>query len=208
MFAPYTTTVEDELPSGWSWATIGDYCKENVSNISSANTLKGVVYLDTGSVTQNYFEQLQSLTGDTDVPSRAKRKVSHGDIVYSTVRPNLKHYGIVYNPPTNMVVSTGFAVLHNNGQGVSNELLYMWITNDSISEYLQSMAENSVSTYPTLGVTDLLAVKIAVPDGEILEKVNHFLGAVFLTISDNNRELRQLISSQDVLIPQLLSSGK
>lgn len=208
LFAPYTTINEDELPSGWSWAKIGDYCNENVSNISSADTLRGIIYLDTGSVTQNYFEPLRSLTGDADMPSRAKRKVSHGDIVYSTVRPNLKHYGIIYNPPTNMVVSTGFAVLHNNGQGVSNELLYMWITNDSISEYLQSMAENSVSTYPTLGVADLLAVKIAVPDRETLEKANYFFGAVFLTISDNNRELQQLISSQDVLIPRLLAGGK
>jgi hypothetical protein len=36
------------------------------------------------------------------------------------------------------------------------------------------MAENSVSTYPTLGVNDLLAVKIAVPDRETLEEANHF----------------------------------
>jgi len=207
LFAPFNTTSNEEIPNGWSWGTVGDYCNVNVGNVSSADSFRGIEYLDTGSVTKNYFEPFQSLSGSDDIPSRAKRKVFNGDIVYSTVRPNLNHHGIVYNPPANMVASTGFAVLHNSGQSVSNELLYMWITNESISEYLQSMAENSVSTYPTLSANDLLAVKIVVPDKETLEKANHFLSAIYRSVSDNNREIRQLTASQDVLLPKLLSSG-
>jgi len=202
LFAPYASKTKVELPNGWMWANVGDYCNENIAHISSSDIQNGIFYLNTSSVTQNYFDPLQTIQGDSEVPSRAKRKVYHGDIVFSTVRPNLKHYGIVYYPVANMVVSTGFTVLHNNNQGVSNELLYLWITNDSISEYLQSIVENSVSTYPTLNVNDLLAVKIVVPDKEILEKANHFLGVIFFSIRENNREIQQMTTLQDVLLPK------
>jgi type I restriction enzyme S subunit len=203
IFARY---ADEDFPTGWYWARIGDFCDENVANINASNTSESIAYLDTGSVSQNYFDMLQVLGDGINMPSRAKRKVQHGDIVYSTVRPNLKHYGIVYDPPSNMVVSTGFAVLHNNEKGVSNELLYMWITSDRIAEYLQSMAENSVSTYPTLSVSDLLDVKIVVPDNHALDRANQFLKAIFATVNSNNLEVRQLTSSQDVLLPKLLSS--
>jgi type I restriction enzyme S subunit len=205
LFAKYTDSSNDELPTEWRWAKVGDYCKENIANVSTADASKFIVYLDIGSINKNYFDNFQVLSSSDEIPSRAKRKVFDGDIVYSTVRPNLKHYGIIYNPPSNMVVSTGFAVLHNNGKGVSNELIYLWITSNSIAEYLQSMAENSVSTYPTLNVSDLLDVRISVPDNQTLEQANRFLRAVFSAISSNNLELRQLIALQNILLPKLLS---
>ena len=46
-----------------------------------------------------------------DAPSRAKRLVRHGDIIWSTVRPNRKSFLLIHLPPPNLVVSTGFAVI-------------------------------------------------------------------------------------------------
>ena len=146
-----------------------------------------------------------SLSTD-EIPSRAKRKTMHGDIIYSTVRPNLRHYGLLQNPPDNLIVSTGFAVLHNKGLEVSNYFLFMWLTTKSILEYLQAIAENSVSTYPSLNVSDLLNVEIIVPDDITLANINHFLTSIFSSISENNRQIKMLTSSLSTLLPKLLSS--
>ncbi len=44
-------------------------------------------------------------------PSRARRKVRHGDTIVSTVRTYLRAIAPIRNPPENLIVSTGFAVV-------------------------------------------------------------------------------------------------
>lgn len=199
--------AERPLPQGWKVAKVGDYCVDNIANLSKKDTFESILYLDTSSITANYIVELQELNLLTDeIPSRAKRKATHGDIVYSTVRPNLKHYGLLQNPPENLIVSTGFAVLHNKGLGVTNDFLFMWLTNESILDYLQAIAENSVSTYPSLNVSDLMNVTIIVPDIDVLEKTTRFLASIFIAISENNRQIQTLTRSLDTLLPKLLSS--
>ena len=46
-----------------------------------------------------------------DAPSRARRLVRDGDVILSTVRTYLRAIAAISNPPENLVVSTGFAVL-------------------------------------------------------------------------------------------------
>ena len=199
--------IEKPLPQDWKVAKVGDYCVDNIANLSKNDTYENILYLDTGSITSNYISELQELNLLTDeIPSRAKRKATHGDIIYSTVRPNLRHYGLLQNPPENLIVSTGFAVLHNKGLDISNDFLFMWLTNDSILEYLQAIAENSVSTYPSLNVSDLMNVNIIVPDADTLKKITQFLSSVFTAISENNKQIQMLSNSLDILLPKLLSS--
>jgi type I restriction enzyme S subunit len=193
------------LPNGWNFAKVGDFCTENIGNLSENDKFETILYLDTGSINENYIAELKEYNISTDeIPSRAKRKVANGDIIYSTVRPNLRHYGLLQNPPDNLIVSTGFAVLHNNGLGISNEFLFMWLTNDSVLEYLQAIAENSVSTYPSLNVADLMNVKIVVPDTETLNNMSHFLSTVFIYISENNKQIQKLCKVKDTLLAKLL----
>ena len=40
-----------------------------------------------------------------------RRSVAHGDIIWSSVRPNRRSYSLVLSPEQNLVVSTGFTVI-------------------------------------------------------------------------------------------------
>lgn len=102
--------MENGLPKGWKYYRIEDLCDINRETIKIANAPKDILYLDTGSVTRGKISDVESLTF-ADAPSRARRIVRNDSIIYSTVRPNLQHYGILKNPPSNLLVSTGFAVL-------------------------------------------------------------------------------------------------
>lgn len=154
----------NNLPDGWRMGTIGEFCVLNDCNIKK-NSNQIIRYLDSSSVTNNLFDDMQVLNSQCDeIPSRAQRKVKNGDIVYSTVRPNLRHYGIIRDDYCDdIIVSTAFAVIRSNTSDVTNELLYLWITDDKNTEILQSIAEMSKATYPSIVVENILSLPIAVP---------------------------------------------
>lgn len=59
-------------------------------------------YLDTSSITQGVISCIQFINPNIEkLPSRAKRIVQENDIIFSTVRPNQLHYGIIKEPMIN-----------------------------------------------------------------------------------------------------------
>ena len=75
---------------------IGDFCKTNLHTYSEKEKWSEIHYLDTGNITRGKVDEIQILVpGKDTIPSRARRKVQIDDIVYSTVRPNQRHYGIL-----------------------------------------------------------------------------------------------------------------
>ena len=203
-FKEYNKFYEKEdlktLPADWKYAIVGDFCKDNIKSISSSDEVKEILYLDTGSITNNKIDELQIIPERDGFPSRAKRIVYDNDIVFSTVRPNLQHYGIIRKPAKNMIVSTGFSVLHNNSDRVSNEFLYMWITNDATLSFLQSIAENSVSTYPSINSDDIMNIKIIIPTDNILSELNEVFRKTFLMIDYNNQEITKMQELKQLII--------
>lgn len=199
----YDNTELKQLPTGWKYSIVGDYCKDNIKSLSSNTGFSEIQYLDTGSITDNSISELQMISTNDEIPSRAKRIVYDGDIVFSTVRPNLRHFGIIRKPPENMIVSTGFSVLHNSSDKVTNEFLYMWIKNAATLSYLQSIAENSVSTYPSINSDDLMSIRIIVPSEEILCELNSFFRKTFVTIDWNNREIARLQELKQLVISRI-----
>ena len=77
---------------------IKDIFKTNKETINISDS-EFINYLDTSSITINTIDNIQELNTKKDsIPSRARRKVNKNTIVYSSVRPNLKHYGIIREP--------------------------------------------------------------------------------------------------------------
>lgn len=206
-FKEYNKFYEKEdlktLPADWKYAIVGDFCKDNIKSISSSDEVKEILYLDTGSITNNKIDELQIISERDGFPSRAKRMIYDNDIVFSTVRPNLRHFGIIRKPAKNMIVSTGFSVLHNNSDRVSNEFLYMWITNDATLSFLQSIAENSVSTYPSINADDIMNIKIIIPTDNILSELNEVFRKTFLMIDYNNQEITKMQELKQLVISRI-----
>ena len=92
--------------------TLGDCVVVNDAAYSPKEAWLFINYLDTGNITENRISEIQHLIAGKDkIPSRARRKVQPGDIVYSTVRPNQRHFGLLKELPKNFLASTGFAVI-------------------------------------------------------------------------------------------------
>jgi len=138
-----------KIPEGWRETTLWEVIETNISSIGKYYNFDQIVYLDTGSITEWKKEALQNFN-IIEAPSRAKRLVKENDIIYSTVRPNQKHFWFIEEPQENLVVSTGFTVISTIKWKAEPKFLYYYITQDQITNILQQIAEHSTSTYPSI----------------------------------------------------------
>lgn len=151
-----------EIPDGWKETTLGEIIKTNESSISKEYNFDKILYLDTGSITENKIEGFQLLSLE-DAPSRARRIVKNDSIVYSTVRPIQRHYGILKNPPENLIASTGFAVIDCIENLSNPKYIYYLLTTNEITQKLDMIANGSVSTYPSIKPSDIENLRVIIP---------------------------------------------
>lgn len=140
----------------------------NKSSISKKDHFSCISYLDTSSITENSVMGLCDIKL-SEAPSRAQRKVEDKTIIYSTVRPRLKHYGILNNPPSNLIVSTGFATVDikpDFKDRIDAEYLYLLLTQDYITEYIGNIADTSVSSYPSINPSEISSLSFLFPSIE------------------------------------------
>jgi len=199
--------VESELgmiPKGWRVGTLGDICVTN-RRAYKGNFAHEIEYIDTGSVTNNVIDPPQILNPAKDkIPSRARRAVTEGDIIYSSVRPDQRHYALLFNPSFNTVVSTGFVVITANWSGY-RYYIYQYLIQDEIVDKLQAIAEQSVSTFPSLNATDITNLKIVIPPNEVVGDFAIICCYFIEQIEKNQQESRRLATLRDTLLPKLMS---
>ncbi|MEG1725988.1 MAG: restriction endonuclease subunit S [Anaerovoracaceae bacterium] len=148
----------------WKKYKLGDICKTNIAQYSAKENWDSVTYLDTGNITRNKINALQLIDDVANsLPIRARRKVKHNDIIYSTVRPDQCHFGILQNPDERMLVSTGFTVITTKKHVVHPFYLYYYLTQQHITNHLHSIGEQSVSTYPSIKPSDIESIDIYIP---------------------------------------------
>ena len=160
----------------WQKIRLGDYCKTNSATFGKSDNYAFVNYLDTGNITENIIDEIQYIDTTVDkLPSRARRKVSFNSIVYSTVRPNQKHFGIIKTQPENFLVSTGFAVIDADEKQIDSDFLYHYLTQKDVVEHLHAIAEQSTSAYPSIKPIDIENLEIMIPDIETQKKISSIL---------------------------------
>ncbi len=193
-----------EADDEWRVVKLGDYISTNTTSINKDYPHEKIEYLDTGSLTLGKWGDLKTVPLK-EAPSRAKRLVKHNDILYSTVRPNQLHYGIVRNPIEKLVVSTGFCVITCNS--VSPYFVYYLLTDNGMTEYLHSIAEGSTSAYPSLKPSDLESLEFPFPPVNILEKFHKLVDSAWNKIESNYKQIHTLEKLRDTLLPKLMSGG-
>ncbi|WQZ75073.1 restriction endonuclease subunit S [Helicobacter pylori] len=166
----------------------------NQNNYTKEDNYKKVYYLDTDNITNNRINAFLKIDLTKEkLPSRAKRKCSINSIIYSSVRPNQRHFGIIKEIPKNFLVSTAFIVIDIiDLEKLDPNYLYYYITQDKIIHYLQRIAECGTSSYPSITPLDFLNVKIKLYPLETQQKIAHTLSILDQKI-ENNHKINELL---------------
>ena len=172
----------------WKQCKLRDFCKTNASSYSGNDKYSFVNYLDTGNITKNIIDEIQFIDIEKEkLPSRARRKVRYNSIVYSTVRPNQLHYGIIKEQPKNFLVSTGFTVIDVDDKVADADFIYYYLTQYEVTESMQAIGEQSTSAYPSIKASDLEDLDIYLPTLEEQKKISVFLKTLDEKIELNNK---------------------
>jgi len=102
----------DELPDGWLRVPFSAVTVNPVQRVPIEK--EQITYIDIGSVdrlTKKVVEP-QTMLGK-DAPSRARKVIQAGDVLVSTVRPNLNAVALVESQYNGQFASTGFDVLRS-----------------------------------------------------------------------------------------------
>ncbi|GAA8507470.1 hypothetical protein KKKH55_03380 [Helicobacter pylori] len=166
----------------------------NQNNYTKEDNYKKVCYLDTDNITNNRINAFLKIDLTKEkLPSRAKRKCSLNSIIYSSVRPNQRHFGIIKEIPKNFLVSTAFIVIDIiDLKKLDPNYLYYYITQDKITHYLQRIAECGTSSYPSITPLDFLNIKIKLYPLETQQKIARTLSILDQKI-ENNHKINELL---------------
>ncbi|WRF71719.1 restriction endonuclease subunit S [Helicobacter pylori] len=166
----------------------------NQNNYTKEDNYKKVCYLDTDNITNNRINAFLKIDLTKEkLPSRAKRKCSINSIIYSSVRPNQRHFGIIKEIPKNFLVSTAFIVIDIiDLKKLDPNYLYYYITQDKITHYLQRIAECGTSSYPSITPLDFLNIKIKLYPLETQQKIARTLSILDQKI-ENNHKINELL---------------
>lgn len=184
----------------WRKIRIGDACKTNTDSYSPKEKWDFVNYLDTGNITDNRIDSIQYIDVKREkLPSRARRKVKKDSIIYSTVRPNQRHFGIIKSQPENFLVSTGFAVIDTDAQVLDADFLYYLLTQSTLVEALHAIAEQSTSAYPSIKPSDIEDLEIEIPDLATQKKIADILGSLDRKIMQNTEVNKNLFKQAQAI---------
>ena len=156
-------------------------CFINPENIKEAK-YNNINYIDISCVKEGKLLEIKNLK--SDFPSRAKRIIKKGDILYSSVRPNLKGYTLINENIENCIASTGFAQIRTKDTNILlPKYIYYIITTVDYLNLLINKAKGA--QYPTVSFIDFEKMKIPVIPIEKQEEIIDYC-------NNNNNIIKQL----------------
>lgn len=189
-----------EGPKDWQFRKMHEVVAVNAVSVGPSYSHEDIEYVDISSVREGYLEGSKNFKLKS-APSRARQLVTSGDTIWSCVRPNRRSFLYVHNPPANMVVSTGFAVL--SPRDIPPAYLYQWVTTDAFVDFLTANADGSA--YPAVRPSTFGAADILIPPDSVLNKFQEVAGPLRERIAGNDEESRTLAALRDTLLPKLLT---
>ncbi|MCA3422087.1 MAG: restriction endonuclease subunit S [Roseomonas sp.] len=151
----------DELPPGWASARLGDLV-EPIEVADPTRTPDAVFrYIDIGSIDNEALRIGEPKTfSGKDAPSRARRVIRDGDVLFSTVRPYLRNIALASVAHSGCLTSTGISVLRAKPSVLPGYLFRLVSSNAFVEEVGRSM---DGTLYPAVRDSDVLAASIPLP---------------------------------------------
>ena len=178
------------IPASWDVVRLEEVAEINHANWNPVDG-STILYLDLTSVVKPGILAQPKELAAKEAPSRARRRVKSGDILVSTVRPNLRGFVRVSKAPINLVASTGFAVVSPRRE-VNDSFVYHHVMTNQFARNLENATTGQA--YPAVKASDVAAFRLALPPLAEQEDIASLLDSVDETIEHGRAETQMLQS--------------
>ncbi|PIT80785.1 restriction endonuclease subunit S [Limnohabitans sp. JirII-31] len=197
------------MKAGWVAKSLGEVLLKTETFNPAITPDKEFDYIDVSSVSNESYEveETQRLKG-RDAPSRARRLVKTGDVIFATIRPTLKRIARVPVELDGQICSTGYFVMRPSAEIDEQYLFYSLFTD----EFMSSMeALQKGASYPAVTDAEVRAQRLRYPPRPEQRRIVTLLDEAFADIAtakanaeknlQNARELANELSAQILSAP-------
>jgi len=155
-----------EIPESWEWVRLGSI----VYSRGQMKPTSDFCYVDIGSI-DNKNQKLgntENIIIPDKAPSRARKIIDIGDIIYSTVRPYLHNMCIIDKQfSLQPIASTGFATM-TCYSGIFNKYLFYYLLAPDFDNYANDTENSKGVAYPA--INDDRLYKALIPVAPLAEQ--------------------------------------
>jgi type I restriction enzyme S subunit len=198
-----------EVPEHWEEKPLKTVTSINDEVLSeSVSTDHEIEYVDISSVSlTNGIERTESMIFG-DAPSRARRIPRDGDVLVATVRTYLKAIAPVVSPPSNLVASTGFAVVRPQC-GIHPGYLKYALQEE---HFIQQVISRSTGvSYPAVNASDIARISLSLPKQSEQRAIATFLdretAKIDALIAEQQRLIELLQEKRQAVISHAATKG-
>lgn len=177
LFDNFLNSIFESRGSLWVNAKLRHVIQQTETINPSLRPEDEFTYIDVSSVNNKlYCIETTSIVKGKNAPSRARKLVKEGDIIFATVRPTLKRIAIIPSELDGQVCSTGYFVLRTLS-GLINKYLFYYLRSNIFEMKMAELQKGA--SYP------------AVTDNELKDQVISFPKSLI--------EQNQIIAKLDLL---------
>lgn len=161
---------------GWEKKTLGDVC-EKTKNINWKDyTNEEFEYIDLSSVSRDTLLVTETtMVNKENAPSRAKRIIQKGDVIFATTRPTLKRATIITSDLDGQICSTGFVVLRPK-KNINSDWIFFYLLTSTFMDRMESLQRGA--SYPAVTDSDVKDSTLSIPltkelEDSIVTKMNN-----------------------------------
>lgn len=190
--------VEFFVDKGFPETTIGNLVRNKIPTAKGDFTADDLIkYIDISSIDN----KSHVMTGYTEytlktAPSRAQQHIRKGDIVVSTVRPNLKNVAITDFDSDNLVASSGFCVLR--AEKCSPAFLMAVVCSDEFTDAMSRVVTGA--NYPAIKDIDVKNYAVPLPPVDLQDKFS----AIIKQIDRLKQSVQQTLDKLETLQKSLM----
>ena len=196
---------EDEkpfnIPSNWAWARLQDIGRD----WGQKKPDQQFTYIDVGAINKElgYICEPTVLEAG-DAPSRARKLVKNGTVIYSTVRPYLLNIAVInqsFDPEP--IASTAFAIIHPLC-GMSGSFIYRYLRSPSFVEYVES-CQTGIA-YPAINDKQFFSGLIPVPPEAEQPRIEAKVNELMSLCDQLEQQAETSLTAHTTLVENLLAT--
>ncbi|WP_397446975.1 restriction endonuclease subunit S [Polaribacter sp. R77954] len=170
LFQSKLNDIFSQKGDGWKENTLGEVC-EKTKNIKWQDfSNEEFEYVDLSSVSRETLSVTETATVNKEnAPSRAKKIILEGDVIFATTRPTLRRATIIKEDLSGNLCSTGYVVLRPK-ENISSDWIFFYLLTSKFMDRMESLQRGA--SYPAVSDNDVKGSKLSVPISTLEEKKN------------------------------------
>ena len=193
------------MKEGWVTKKLGEVCEKTGTINPLTQPEVEFRYIDISSVCNASFSiQETTWIKGKEAPSRARKLIYFGDVLFATVRPTLLRVAIVPQYLDRNICSTGFFVARPN-QNFEGRLLFYYLISPSFLKEISKLERGA--SYPAVTDSDIREQKISFPVNKAeQQRIATILDAAFADLAQAKANAQKNLANAKELFASELNT--